>query len=92
MNPLKDLKANEHRFPKKSLLKIEALDDERSLEHGIFAYLKAGWCRMGEPGTHVIVEDTWKALNEEVRYAQKCECSECKKGFSWNWKNKGETS
>lgn len=65
---------------------VDAIDDERSLEHCIFVYYKPGWKSSTDPMVpmHMDCTDTWTEALEHAKSALPCSCNDCKEGFSWN--------
>jgi hypothetical protein len=60
--------------------KVMFWDDERNQGNSIIVTLKYGW-RFSDDTlspTHVMGFDTIKDAKQAIRYAQKCNCIECK--------------
>ena len=58
--------------------KVEHLDDERDLGHGYIITLHYGWTFASPWHEGVRGFDTIKEATQAVRWAEACDCTECK--------------
>lgn len=56
---------------------IDGYSDERADDDPIYCYLVNGWYDPENPGCHVIVEGTVKAVATILGRVQKCDCEDC---------------